>query len=77
MRREPFEAIDPTTLDPSEKEHVTLRLYEQPGRYRCIEVEPPESLAAPEFRLTLDYEEDYQLLKHLAGMSTEEAIAVL
>lgn len=77
VRRASFEGIDPSTLDLPEQEHVTLRLYEEKGRYNCIQVEPPEHLAAPQFRLTLDYAEDYQLLQHVAGMSTEEAISVL
>ena len=65
VRRAAFLAIDPVTLDPPEREHVTLRLYEHPGRYRVRRVAPPPSLFAPEMRLTLDYPEDYALLTTL------------
>ena len=48
-----------------EKEHVTLRLYEKVGLYKCKFIDPPLKFRNPEIRLTLDYEEDYILLKKL------------
>jgi spore coat polysaccharide biosynthesis protein SpsF len=65
IRRETFESIDPESLDRPEREHVTLRLYERPGLYRCLRAAAPVALAHPNFRLTLDYPEDYQLLRQL------------
>ena len=65
IRRETYMAIDADSLDDSEREHTTLRLYEEPGRYRCVRLAPPADLQHPEFRLTLDYEEDYKLLATL------------
>lgn len=65
IRRETYMAIDADTLDDSELEHTTLCLYEKPGQYRCVRLAPPADLQHPEFRLTLDYEEDYKLLTTL------------
>jgi spore coat polysaccharide biosynthesis protein SpsF (cytidylyltransferase family) len=65
VRRSAFEAIDAATLDGPEREHVTPRLYEQPGRYRCRRLRAPAGLGWPDLRLTLDYPEDYALLERL------------
>lgn len=81
VNRATFDAIDHDSLDAPEKEHVTLRLYEKPGRYRCRLIEPQEALRFPEFRLTLDYEDDYRLLFALfektPQLTAEAAIARL
>lgn len=65
VRRSTFQAIDAESLDAPEREHVTLRLYERAGRYRCRAFEVPAHLRRPELRLTLDYPEDYALLERL------------
>ena len=52
-------------LDLSEQEHVTLKLYEKSGVYNCRIIDPPKEYRYPEIRLTLDYEDDYTLLKKL------------
>jgi spore coat polysaccharide biosynthesis protein SpsF len=65
IRRSVFESIPPGSLDEPEREHVTLCLYEQPGRYRCHRAATPQALAHPDLRLTLDYREDYELLQRL------------
>ena len=67
VRTDTFLGIDPNTLDDAEKEHVTLRLYEQRGRYEVKEITAPKALAHPELRLTLDYQEDYDLLMRIFG----------
>jgi spore coat polysaccharide biosynthesis protein SpsF len=71
VRSELLLALDAAQLDPPEREHVTLRFYEQAGRYRVRIVEPPLSLQAPNFRLTLDYPEDYDLLGQLFELDSE------
>ncbi len=65
VRRSAFEAIDAASLDGPEREHVTPRFYEQPGRYRCRVLSAPAALRRPDLRLTLDYPEDYVLLQRL------------
>ncbi len=79
VRRSVFEALDHSSLDEPEREHVTLHLYETPGRYRCAMLEPPEAFLYPEMRLTLDYQEDYTLLERLFAqnprVNASEAIA--
>ena len=67
VRTEAFLAIDPTSLDAAEKEHVTLTFYEKEGRYTVKEIPGPSALAHPAFRLTLDYQEDYDLLVRIFG----------
>ena len=65
IRRSAFLSIDVSSLDKPEREHVTVRLYEDTKRFSAVRLEPPPSLNGAEFRLTLDYPEDYQLLKAL------------
>ena len=65
VRRSAFEAIDLDDLDGPEREHVTLRLHENPDRYRCRRIAAPASHGAPELRLTLDYRADYAVLREL------------
>lgn len=65
VRRSVFEKIDAGALDAAEREHVTLHLYETPGRFGCRIAAPCGPLARPEFRLCIDYEEDYELLAAL------------
>jgi spore coat polysaccharide biosynthesis protein SpsF len=81
VRRACFEAIDPQSLDAPQREHVTLCFYERPERYTCRFVEVPEAIRHPEFRLTLDYPEDYELLRRLLEadpeLSGEGAVARL
>jgi spore coat polysaccharide biosynthesis protein SpsF len=65
VRRSAFEKIDAGALDAAEREHVTLHLYETPGRFACHIAMPTGPLARPELRLCIDYEEDYELLAAL------------
>jgi spore coat polysaccharide biosynthesis protein SpsF (cytidylyltransferase family) len=81
VRTKAFLSLDPDALDAPEREHVTLALYEKPGRFRVVEVKAPEPLARPEYRLTLDYAEDYELMKRIFDANntptTRDVIALL
>jgi spore coat polysaccharide biosynthesis protein SpsF len=57
-----LEEVDRRTDDPSDREHVSLYIYEKPGRFRLRNVESghPESA---ELRLTVDTPEDYELIR--------------
>lgn len=54
--------VDRLTSDPADREHVSLYIYEQPGRYRLRNVagSRPESA---ELRLTVDTAEDYEVVR--------------
>jgi len=78
VRRAAFLALDPAALDGPQREHVTLALYEQPARHRCRCLDPPDALRHPELRLTLDYPEDYTLMRLLfedPDVTAESAVA--
>jgi spore coat polysaccharide biosynthesis protein SpsF len=80
VRRAAFEAIDTSTLDAAEREHVTAGLRERFG-VRALRVPIPPALAHPQLRLTLDYPEDERLLSALwsvdSNISAEQAVAYL
>jgi spore coat polysaccharide biosynthesis protein SpsF len=80
VRRDTFLSIPPESLDDPQSEHVTLVLYENPQRYRCLRLTPPAPLRHPELRLTLDYPDDYALLRRLyeePEVTAESAVARL
>lgn len=54
-----------STNDPADREHVSLYIYERPEAYKLSNVEAPHFLRHPEYRLTLDTAEDYQLIKKI------------
>ena len=88
VRRSAFLDIDPGTLDAPEREHVTLRMYERPGTYRCLRL-PASDLgqwarvasSAGNCRLTVDYPEDYALMQALfardADVTAEQAVQMM
>jgi spore coat polysaccharide biosynthesis protein SpsF len=46
-----------------QREHVSLYFYQNPGKYRIAFMEAPAAQRLPAWRLMLDYEADYRLLK--------------
>ena len=46
-----------------QREHVSLYFYQNPKKYRIQFMEAPERQHLPHWRLMLDYEQDYRLLK--------------
>ncbi|HUS56058.1 MAG TPA: hypothetical protein VMY41_18890 [Thermohalobaculum sp.] len=60
-----FAALDGvarTIFDPPVREHVSLHFYENPERYRIINLAAPPPAREPELRLTLDYREDQTMI---------------
>jgi spore coat polysaccharide biosynthesis protein SpsF len=53
------------TQDPADREHVSLYMYEHPRQYHLSNIEAPRFLRHPEYRLTLDTLEDYQLISFI------------
>ncbi len=60
-------------LTPSEREHVTLYIYQHPEEFRIQTVEAEPALCAPELRLTLDTPDDFQLLNTVAEYFSKES----
>ena len=53
------------TLDPRDREHVTLYIREHPEIYQLLDVVAPPALYWPQLGLTLDEADDYRLLRLL------------
>jgi len=51
--------------DPHEREHITTFLYRHAREFRVGEIPCPEAWAFPQARVTLDTEEDYDLMQEL------------
>tara|TARA_B100000902_G_scaffold384817_1_gene425433 strand:- start:64 stop:840 length:777 start_codon:yes stop_codon:yes gene_type:complete len=56
-------------LDKNEKEHVTTRFINNSESYRFLSIEKSNNLS--EYRMTLDTEEDYQVIKKIAESFTD------
>lgn len=78
---EVLKKIGQAATEPRHWEHVTYYAYEFPERFRIVRVPVPEALRHPELRITLDTEEDYQLLRAVAaafpGMKTVSTAEVV
>ena len=71
-------------LDPAVREHSTLFIRQNPGRYRLLNVEAPDHLRRPELEIEVDMAEDLEvveaILRHFHprnDMSLAEIIAFL
>jgi spore coat polysaccharide biosynthesis protein SpsF len=51
------------TQKPSDREHVTFFMWMQPEKYKIFRVDNKENVS--KYRLTLDYQEDYQVIKEI------------
>ncbi|MAF85149.1 MAG: spore coat biosynthesis protein F [Dehalococcoidales bacterium] len=51
------------TNDPADRENVSLYIYEHPEEYRLYNMEAPAEYYHPEYRWTIDTEEDFQFTK--------------
>jgi spore coat polysaccharide biosynthesis protein SpsF len=51
------------TNDPADRENVSLYIYEHPEKYRLYNMEAPPEFYHPEYRWTIDTEEDFQFAK--------------
>ena len=54
-----------TVHDAAVREHVSLYFYENPQRYRLIDLVAPRRLTAPEWRTQLDYPEDLAFINEM------------
>lgn len=60
-----LESIANNNHDPFIREHVTLEFYENPKRYKVLNVEAPPEWNMPDLRLCLDTSEDLALIKKI------------
>jgi spore coat polysaccharide biosynthesis protein SpsF len=63
FRTQALRQIEQSITDQAVREHVSLYFYEHPEQYHLSNVEAPQFLRHPEYRLTLDTEADYQLIR--------------
>lgn len=60
-----LENIANSSNDPFIREHVTLAFYENPDRYKVLNVEAPAGWYMPDLRLCLDTREDLELITRI------------
>lgn len=60
-----LEGVSKLTNDPADRENVSLYIYEHPKRYKLGVFKMPPELCHPEWRLTLDTIEDFNLIKEI------------
>lgn len=58
--------IGDQSVNPDQREHVTLYVWDNAERFRITPVSAPPSIAAPEVKLDLDTADDYERLKTIA-----------
>tara|TARA_Y100001978_G_scaffold203469_1_gene229593 strand:- start:3223 stop:3987 length:765 start_codon:yes stop_codon:yes gene_type:complete len=80
INKKTFLNIDENLLDEAQKEHVTPIFYENCNKFNCLFIKPPTLYRIENLRITIDYEEDYQLLKKLyeikKSITLEEVINI-
>ncbi|MCY9692368.1 glycosyltransferase family protein [Paenibacillus alginolyticus] len=65
FRTQALRHVERTVSDPAVHEHVSLYFYEHPELYHLSNVEAAHYLRHPEYRLTLDTQEDYTLIRQV------------
>jgi spore coat polysaccharide biosynthesis protein SpsF len=58
-----LQRVDTLTDHPLDREHVSLYIYKHPQLFSLVGLEAAPELARPEYRWTLDTEEDYTLIR--------------
>ena len=78
--------VSTTVVDPAVREHVSLSFYQNPDRYRIVNLSAPAAEYAPQTRLLLDYPADLEALDalwralepaHQDSFSTADVLAAL
>ena len=80
INKHTFMKIDSQSLDDIQREHVTPIFYENLDSYNALLLNPPEFYNLRSLRITIDYKEDYELVKQLfnfnKSISLEEVIGL-
>jgi len=62
-----LEEVGRLTQDPADRENVSLYIYEHPERYRLGSLDAPDAIRRPQYRLTVDRQEDLDLAREIFG----------
>jgi spore coat polysaccharide biosynthesis protein SpsF len=57
--------LNKIATDPMSREHVTIHIRKNPNLYTIKEIQAPKNLERPNWRLTIDYPEDMELMKNI------------
>lgn len=57
--------LNEIATDPMSREHVTFHIRKNPNLYTIREIKAPKNLERPNWRLTVDYPEDMELMKNI------------
>ena len=57
--------LNEIATDPMSREHVTIHIRKNPNLYTIKEIQAPKNLERPNWRLTIDYPEDMELMKNI------------
>jgi spore coat polysaccharide biosynthesis protein SpsF len=63
-----LEEVNELTKSPVDHEHVSIYIYTHPEKYRLINWQAEESMNHPEFEITLDTREDYEVINKIYNM---------
>jgi spore coat polysaccharide biosynthesis protein SpsF len=58
-------AIHQETKDHRDREHINAFILDNPGRFCCLDIDPPPKLARPDVRLTVDTKEEWEKVNSL------------
>jgi len=58
-----LEKVNSLTSHPMDREHVSIYIYKHPQTFSCSGIKLPANLAHPEYRWTLDTQDDYKFIK--------------
>ena len=67
-----LEKLNNDTLDPLSREHVTYHIIKNPNLYRIQEVQADAKLSRPNWRLTIDFPEDFLLIEKIISTIGKE-----
>ncbi len=65
IRAQTFMDLDPESIDPATRQHVTPVFYENPERFKLLLIPMPEHLVNERMRLTVDTEGDLEIVKEI------------
>lgn len=67
-----LEKVNQLTRDEADHEHVSLYIYRHPEKFRLWNWSAPQEVRHPEYEITLDTKEDYQLIQAIYNQLYEK-----
>jgi len=65
ISRKILEKLEKLTQDQSDREHVTLYIHKNKNSFKVFNLTAPQEFFYPDWRLTVDTKEDFELIKHV------------